>query len=113
MHSQYTYHSVNHTTLAHLESLYFDKLFEPIDDEEILLVIVIRDIARPQPLAVERFRVSRVVLVVTLHDLGSSDEDLAALVRPAELTFRVHKLKRRLVVSNLNFAFTSLGILEL
>ncbi len=35
--------------LAYLISFYFDELFEPIDDEEVLALVVLGDVAGVQP----------------------------------------------------------------
>ena len=56
--------------LTHLQPLDLDEFLEPIDDDELTLLVVPRDVPRVQPTIHDRRLRRLLVPVVTLHHLG-------------------------------------------
>ena len=66
---------------CYLKSFDFDKLLEPVDDKELVIFVVDGDVARVEPsVAVDRLAGGLLVVVVTFHDLGTRDAQLAFLI---------------------------------
>ena len=66
---------------SHLQALDFDELFEPVNDEELVGLVVTGDVTGVKPAVDDRLLGGLLVAVVPLHDLRPSHTELAILKR--------------------------------
>ena len=66
---------------SHLQALDFDELFEPVNDEELVGLVVTGDVTGVKPAVDDRLLGGLLVAVVPLHDLRPGHAELTILKR--------------------------------
>ena len=66
---------------SHLQALDFDELFEPVNDEELVGLVVTGDVTGVKPAVDDRLLGGLLVAVVALHDLRPGHAELTILKR--------------------------------